>query len=152
MEKPNLSDAALYYLAEARKWAKFIAILGFIGIGFMVLAGFFMGFAMTAVKAFSPQPFPFPTGFFTFFYFIVAIIYFFPVYYLYKFSEDLKRALDMGMEEQLTSAFRWLKSHYKFIGIIMIVSIAFGILMFFGVIMAGIFGFMGGSGMNGNMF
>ena len=37
MEKPVLNDAALYYLAEASKWARFIAILSFILLGLLIL-------------------------------------------------------------------------------------------------------------------
>jgi len=152
MEKPTLSDSAMFYLSEARKWAKFISIIGFIGIGMMILAGLLMGFMMDAITSMSPQPVPFPSGVFTFFYIVMAVIYFFPVYYLYKFSEDMKRALELGQEEQLTSAFRWLKSHYKFIGILMIILIAFSILAFFAAILAGIFGFFAASGLNNTMF
>lgn len=152
MEKPNLSDSAMFYLAEARRWAKFISIIGFIGIGMMVLAGLFMGFMMDAITAMSPQPMPFPSGVFTTFYIILALVYFFPVYYLYKFSEEMKNALDLGREENLTGAFRWLKSHYKFIGILIIILLAFSILAFFAAILAGIFGFFAASGLNNTMF
>jgi hypothetical protein len=146
MEKPTLSDSAMFYLGEARRWAKFISIIGFIGVGMLALSGFFVGFIMDAASSFSHQPMPFPTGMFTTFYIIMAIIYFFPVYYLFKFSEDLKAALEMGQEEQLTSAFRWLKSHYKYMGILFIIFVALGVLGFFASILAGIFGFFATSG------
>lgn len=153
MEKPTLSDAAIFYLAEARKWAKFISIMGFIAIGMMVVAGFFMGLMMDTLTSMSTQsPLPFPPAFFMLMYIIMGAIYFFPVYYLYRFSEDLKKALVIGAEERLTSAFRWLKSHYKFIGILTIVMVAFGILAFFAAILAGIFGLMGGNGMDSTVF
>jgi hypothetical protein len=140
MEQPTLSDSAKYYLAEIRKWAKFISIIGFVTCGLLLLAGLMMGFIMNMAMSMTYQPMPIPAGFFTFFYILMAVVYFFPVYYLYKFSEDMKQALEIGREEQLTSSFRWLKNHYKFVGILLIISIALGILGFFASILAGIFG------------
>ena len=148
MEKPTLSDAALYYLAEARKWARFISIVMFVMIGLMILIGFMMGAIMDTLTSFSDQPkMPFSGGFFMVFYIIMAAIYFFPVFYLYKFSENLGRALNTGSEADLASAFDFLKRHYKFIGILTIVGIAFMVLAFFAAILGSFFGLMGGSGM-----
>ena len=47
---------------ETAKWAKFLAILGFIGMGIMVIAGFFMGAIMSSLGSLSsysntPNPF-----------------------------------------------------------------------------------------------
>jgi hypothetical protein len=106
-----------------------------------------MGFVMSMASEIAHQSLPFPPSFLTFFYIVIAIVYFFPIYYLFKFSEDLKFALEMGHEEQLTSAFRWLKSHYKFIGILLIIFTGLGILTFFASIMAGIFGFFATTGL-----
>ena len=148
MEKPTLSDHAVFYLAEARKWARFISIVMFVMIGLMILIGFMMGAIMDTLTSFSDQPaMPFSGGFFMVFYIIMAAVYFFPVYYLYKFSENLGRALNTGSEAELTSAFEFLKKHYKFIGILTIVMIAFMILAFFAAFLASAFGLMAGSGM-----
>ncbi len=151
MEKPVLSDIAMFYLADARKWAKFLAILGFIYCGMMLIGSIFVGFIMTMVTAMSPKPLPFPLGAFSIIYVFIAVVYFFPVYYLYKFSEDLKKALELGMEDYLTSAFRWLKSHYKYMGIMIIVGFALGIIFFFVAIFAGLFTAMSSGAFNGNM-
>lgn len=141
MEKPNLSDTAVFYLSEARKWAKFIAIISFIGIGLMVIMGLVMGLVLgTLTSAFSQSPLPFSGSIFMFVYLAMAAIYFFPVYYLFRFSVDMGNALASGSEEIMTSAFGYLKSHYKFIGILMIVSMAFMFIATIGAVVAGIFG------------
>ncbi len=72
----------------------------------------------------------FPFGLFGFLYIILAVIYFFPVYYLYKFSKDIGSALLYNNEEHLTSSFRFLKKHFKFIGIMIICMIAFYFVIF----------------------
>lgn len=141
MEKPNLSDSAIYYLSEARKWAKFIAIISFIGMGIMVITGLVMGLVMDSLtSAASQTPMPFSGSVFMIMYLALAAIYFFPVYYLFRFSEAMGNALASGSEEVMTSAFGYLKSHYKFIGILLIVSMAVGILAIIGAVLAGIFG------------
>jgi len=141
MEKPNLGDSAVFYLSEARKWAKFIAIISFIGIGILVISGIVMGLVMdTLTSAAGQAPLPFSGSIFMILYLIVAVIYFFPVYYLFRFSEAMGNALASGSEDVLTSAFQYLKSHYKYIGILIIVSMAFMVLIIIGAVLAGIFG------------
>lgn len=146
MEKPNLSDSAIFFLAEARKWAKFIAVFSFIMIGLMVIIGLVMGLVLDSLTSDAGRtPLPFPGSVFMILYIAMAIVYFFPVYYLYRFSVDMGNALASGSEEVMTSAFGYLKSHYKFIGILLIVSLAIGILAMFGGILAGVFGLFNAS-------
>ena len=141
MERPILNDTALFYLSEARKWGKFLAIMGFILIGVMVIAGLFMGMAMSFISGFTQSPMgALPSGFFVVTYLFMAVIYFFPVNFLYRFSINLGRSLDTGNEDELSSAFQNLKSAFKFVGILIIVSFAFGILIIIASIFAAIFG------------
>jgi hypothetical protein len=141
MEKPNLSDSAIFYLAEIRKWAKFIAIISFIGMGMLVISGLVMGLVFDSLTSAAGQSaMPFSGSVFMVIYLAMAVIYFFPVYFLFRFSVDMGNALASGSEEVMTSAFGYLKSHYRYIGILIIVSMAFGILAMIGAALAGIFG------------
>jgi hypothetical protein len=141
MEKPNLSDSAVFYLSEARKWAKFIAIICFIGMGIMVISGLVMGLVFDSLTSAAGQSaLPFSGSVFMIMYLAMAAIYFFPVYYLFRFSEAMGNALASGSEEIMTTAFGYLKSHYKFIGILLIVSMALAVLGIIGAVLAGIFG------------
>jgi len=63
-------------------------------------------------------------------YVIMSAIYFFPILYLYKFSNDLKGALNGNNGSQLELALGNLKSHYKFIGILTIVMLGIYLLAF----------------------
>jgi hypothetical protein len=54
----------------------------------------------------------------------LAIIYFFPVYYLLQFSNKMKKALVDKNEDTLAKAFEMLKSHYKFIGVFTIITLS----------------------------
>ncbi len=123
-----LSPSSKIFLRETAKWSNFISIIGFIGIGLMVLASFFIGSIFSMIPNYN-QAMPFPTFFLSGIYLILALIYFFPVYYLYQFSSKLKRAFAHEDNTTLESSFEYLKSHYKFLGIFTIVMISFYILM-----------------------
>ena len=84
---------------------------------------------------------PFPGFLLGVIYIVLGLLYFFPVYYLFKFSTSLKAALLSKNNQLLDSAFENLKSHYKYIGIMMVIVI--GIYIVFGVgalLIGGLFG------------
>jgi len=125
----NLSEEIKGYLRETSTWTLFLSILGFVGIGFMVLAGIFMSvlFASTGVQ--DPyESLGFSMSWMGGFYIILAVVYFFPVLYLFKFSRKMKSAITSKNNNDLTTAFQNLKSHYKFVGILTIALIALYIL------------------------
>ncbi len=139
-----LTESAIFYLGITRKWANFLAIVMFVMIGLMALAGIFMGFALSAANSMAANsPMPLPAGFFTFFYLLMAAVYFFPALYLYRFAQHLGIALTTGSSEELSQSFLFLKRHYHFIGILLIIGLIFMGLAFLFAIVAGISGFMG---------
>lgn len=113
-------------LNETRKWTMFIAIIGFVGIGFLVVLAFSVG----TIMEMSQQDMPFPSYTFTVIYLLLAVLYFFPVLYLYRFSVNIKKAIDDSSSAGLLEAFANLKAHYKFIGILLIVMLTFYVLAF----------------------
>ncbi len=132
----ELEAQAVVYLNETRKWSIFLAILGFISIGLMILIGLFYGFMISAL------PMPAGVGVITGVVMIVmSALYFFPTLYLYKFSVLSKKAILENNKEHLTVAFRYLKSCFKFIGIVSIVVLSLYVLIF---LVAIISGFMAG--------
>ena len=131
----KLNNFSIGFLKETAKWTNFLSIVGFVMLGFLVLGAIFGG-AMFATLYSSPEFAEFNDGaaiggtFITILYLIIAVIYFFPIYYLYKFSGNMKRALVSKDEDTLTKALEYLKSHYKFVGILMIIGLSFYLLMF----------------------
>ena len=136
-EQNKLSKYAIYQLGEIGKWTKFLAIIGFIFIGLMVVLGFYMGSFMSKIN----PAVPYPSYMFTFIYLVLGLIYFFPILYLFKFSMHLKRSLSAKDPSQLDSAFSNLNAHYKYVGILAIIVLA--IYGLFGVIMI-LFGMFNG--------
>ncbi|MBM3455664.1 MAG: hypothetical protein FJX30_06665 [Alphaproteobacteria bacterium] len=112
------------FLLETAQWAKFISIVGFVGVGFMVLGGLMLAgvgggyFAIMVII-----------------YLLMALIYFFPILYLYKAAVGLKNGINSNNQELFKDGVQNLKSHYKFIGILTtvvlslyVLSIIFGLL------------------------
>lgn len=131
LEELKLTSAAKHFLKEIAGWAKFLAILGFIFIGLMVILAFFAGTIFNNLPQAQEQAMPFDVGYFmTGMYLILAVIYVFPVLYLFKFSTKMKLALRSKDNEVLAMAFENLKSHYKFIGVFTIITLSLYILVF----------------------
>ena len=137
-EKLALNELAVEALRESAKWCLFLAIVGFIGIGFIVLAGAFMMFAMSAIPedpAFGSAMSSLGTikTYMGLMYIVIAALYFFPIYYLYKYATGTKRALESSNSEVLSDALVNLKSHHKFLGIMTIVMLSLYILAIIGI-------------------
>ena len=131
---PQITMESLGYLNTAAKWAKFLAILGFIGIGFMVVGGLFTSVFLTFLRSVpSMSSFPVPMGFLGFFYIILAAVYVMPVIYLNNFSNNISKAVAFRETAILTEALLNLKRHLKYIGIMTIVIIATYIVGIVGV-------------------
>ena len=144
MEEGLLDDAMQYeglqitaesrmYLAETAQWAKFLAIVGFVFMGLMVLIGLFFGSIMGGMMASlgeeaSAGPMGAMGGFMGIMYVFIALIYFFPCYYLLKFANQTKAALANNDAYTLTDALKNQKSVYKFMGIFMIIILGFYVL------------------------
>jgi len=126
------------FLLETSKWAKFLSILGFIGLGFMVIAALVMLAMGSSIGRYSS--FGSGVGIIALVYFILAGVYFFPVYYLFQASTGIRDGIDDTDQDSLTSGFEHLKSHYKFMGIAAIVIITLYLLIFiFGLLAVSMF-------------
>lgn len=132
----QFNGPSLDFLKETAKWTRFLSIVGFVFIGFMVLASFTIGSIFSAMP--TGDIMPFPPIIFTVMYLLIAALYFFPILYLYRFSTSMLKAVDFQNQTDLEQAFSNLKSHYKFMGILTIIILGFYALMF-------LFGILGGA-------
>lgn len=130
VEELTLTNAAKHFLKEIAGWSKFLAVLGFVFIGIMLVFSFLSGTIFSALPQTQIQAMPFDFGYLmTIVYFSFALIYFFPVLYLFKFSTKMKVALQNKDNDVLAKAFDNLKSHYKFIGVFTIITISLYVLV-----------------------
>ena len=134
--QPNLelNEQAVDALRTSAKWSMFLSIMGFIGIGFMILGAIAMTSVMSMIPSSSMSPFGNLKGIISGVYIVMAIIYFFPVYYLFKYASDMKNALLSSSSDMVGVALGYLKSHHKYLGISIIVIISLYIIFMIGMI------------------
>ena len=114
------------YLKITAQWANILSILGFIGIGILTLVALFLLVLSPFLgksTSFS-SVFGFPFILIGILYLLMAILYFFPTYYLYSFANTIKSALNTDNQDELDESLLNLKKTFKFIGITTIVIIS----------------------------
>ncbi|WP_159947199.1 DUF5362 family protein [Polaribacter septentrionalilitoris] len=128
LEQLTLTSASKQFLKETAKWAFFLSIIGFLLIFLMLILAVFANtiFSMVAMQPGIPENIGMIM---TITYLVLAVIYFFPVYYLMQFANKMKKAIATKNDETLTGSFEMLKSHYKFLGVFTIITISLYILL-----------------------
>jgi hypothetical protein len=124
----GLDDTTLTCLGEIRRWSYFLSVVGFVGIGLVILFGLFLGSFM---GNYLPESVIAPAaGLLSMAYLIVGVIYIFPVLYLYRFSVNLKISLSESNQANLSIAFLNLRSLFRFMGVATIVVISLYLVVF----------------------
>lgn len=121
------------YLNEAAKWGKFLAIVGYCVLGLMILGGIFMMVGMSQLNNISG--FGSSAILLGLVYLVIAVIYFFPVTYLYNFSVKILQGINSEDVYSVTTGIQNLKSMFKFMGIFTIVILSiYGLAFVIGII------------------
>jgi len=112
-------------LRATKPWTRLLSILGFIGTGLTVL----LGLGIILGKDFLPvSPKAPPLIFLGVFYILTSVLYLIPSIWLSKYSSAIASFLKAGDSVQLGNAMAYQKSFWKFVGILVLVSIVFAIL------------------------
>jgi hypothetical protein len=149
-KKVEIGQEALGYLDTTRKWTMFFAILGFIGLGLMILIGLVAGSiirrftsGMSGMEGMEGMSSAGAVGgmatvMMVIILLIIAVIYFFPLLYLLKFSQHAKNAVATGDSNEMTLALKYQKSYWKYLGILVIILLVVYLIIFliFGASMA----------------
>lgn len=118
------------HLSETARWGKFLSILGFIVCVLIVLVGLFFGTLFSSLVNRSEVSYEgnISTGSLgamaAVVYIIIAVVYFFPCLFLYRFSTKMKTALNGNEQTDLTLAFQNLKSLFRYVGVITVILLA----------------------------
>lgn len=119
------------YLYDMAKWASFLAIVGFVITGFMVLASFTIGAAMSTnpelAKLLASSTLS-PVGF-TIFCLIYALAIFYPSLLLFKYAVKAKQGILYGEQDSLNDALNNMKSLFKYWGILTFIGIILYIVL-----------------------
>lgn len=134
-----LTDRAQEYLLTACKWSKFLAIVGFVIMGLvilvMVIALVFAGGAGGDLSTALSSEFGVGGIFILLVYIGIFALYFFPLKYLYSFATKTRQGIETSSTVVLTEGLQNLKSFFKFFGIFT----AIGIGLYLVAIIIGIF-------------
>lgn len=118
----DYTETMAIYLKQTRPWVRFISVLGFIGVGFMVIAsivmiisggsnlGFAYGLLMGVV------------------YLAMAVLYLFPVLHLSRYASSISRFLESARTVDMEAALKDQKAFWKLSGILVIVGFGLGLL------------------------
>jgi hypothetical protein len=132
----QLNFNALTFLKSAAKWASFLAIIGFITAMALLVAAVFMGVVISDELA-NEGGISHQNGIISAVLGLTALLYFFPVYYLFRFAFNTKSAIKYNNNEMIANAFGYLKSHFKFIGIMTILMLLIYIVAGVGLVVFG---------------
>jgi hypothetical protein len=149
-KKVEIGQEALGYLETTRKWTMFFAILGFVFMGLILIGGVVAGSfirgltsGMSGMEGAEGMGSMRAAGGFAsimmiIVMLIVAVIYFFPLFYLLKFSTHAKKAVAACDANEMTLAFKYIKSYWKYLGILVIIFLVVYLIIFliFGASMA----------------
>lgn len=135
----HLDQQSVNYLNETARWSRLLSIIGFIYCGLMAIVGLFFGSMMARMMPGMGGPETTLSGvanvFFSFFIILMALIFFFPAYYLFSFSSKMRRALRNNEQAELTDSLKNLKSFFKFYGIIVIIVLSlYALMLIFAII------------------
>lgn len=124
------------YLKDAARWAKFLAIVGFIFCACFMTFALFVGTLSDMFTTLGSQSFSlvFKT-LITFGYAGLALLNFFPCLYLYKFASKMQVALRDNDQGQLNRSFKNMRSFYRFVGVLMIICLCLFALALLGIML-----------------
>jgi hypothetical protein len=120
VKRIEIEKETLGHLNSARKWAMFIAIIGFIFLGLVTVLGVLAGTFLSAFNVGkADQTIPEVLVFSTVLLFV--IICFFPGLFLLQFSKQINKAVKTLEKKELGKAFRNLKFFFVYQGVLIII-------------------------------
>jgi hypothetical protein len=122
IDKLKVSQSVKEHLLTSAKWARFLAIVGFIFTGLTAIGSLFM--VVTAIS----------TGFgpligMSFLYIGLTVAMIFPALYMIRFAGSITKGLNSNKQSEFEYGVQNLKSFYKFSGIFTIVFLSLYIIL-----------------------
>lgn len=129
----TIDNTSRSHLNEAARWARFLAIVGFVFVGIIAVVAIFGGTYLSKIFSSSGSgnnPFgdAYSSGYtvgIILYYLIIALLIFFAYLFLYRFSVSIKTALSANDQDMLNKGFQNLKILYRYWGILTIIGLCF---------------------------
>ena len=126
--KIEIEQETLKHLNTTRKWAMFLAIIGFIILGLIVIIGLIAGTFLTAFNS-GGKDLGIPESLMFVPILLLAVIYFFPVLFLFRFSKHTSHAVHTLDKLEFHKAIKNLKSCFVYIGVLIIIILSLYIVV-----------------------
>jgi uncharacterized membrane protein len=124
-------------LIETAKWAKFIAISGFIFSGLIFVASaVYVSFINKAFSAYRSSAVTSSAMIGVLFYVVAAIMWIIISVIQFRFASKMQHAIEQGNQELLNQSFENLKLYYRVRGIITIITLLLSVLGILGLMAA----------------
>jgi MFS family permease len=114
-------------LNTTRKWTMLLAFLGFIFLGLLIILGIIAGTFLSAFNTEDPG-FAIPESLIFISILLLAILYFFSVLFLFRFSKHTASAVHSFKKEELHKALKYLKLYFMSFGALIILALTFYIV------------------------
>src|SRR4030095_5238472 len=128
----GIDQSSRAHLSEAAKWAKFLAIVGFVMCGLIGVLAIFAGSFLALMSNSFNDGYSSSTrlsggmgAFVAIFYIGIAILFFLPYLFLFRFATRMKTALNTNDQLTLNTSFQNLKIMFRYVGILTIVMLSF---------------------------
>jgi hypothetical protein len=118
--KIEIEQETLKHLNTTRKWAMFLAIMGFIFLGLIIIIGLLAGTFLTAFSS-GEKGLGIPESFMFIPILLIALVYFFPVLFLFRFSKHTSHAIQHLDKLELHKALKNLKYFFAYLGVLIII-------------------------------
>jgi len=124
IRKIEIEQETLKYLNTTRKWTMFLAIISFIFLGFFIVIGAMAGTFLSAFNSGKTGP-GIPESIMIAIFFVLAVIYFIPILFLFRFSKHTAKAVLNLDKQELRKALKNLKYYFAYLGVLIIIVLAF---------------------------
>ena len=127
-KKIEIEQETIKHLNTTRKWAMFLAIIGFIILGLIIIIGLIAGTFLTAFNS-GGKDLGIPESLMFVPILLLAVIYFFPVLFLFRFSKHTSHAVQTLDKLEFHKAIKNLKSFFVYIGVLIIIILSLYIVV-----------------------
>lgn len=118
--KIEIGSEILNNLNSTRKWTTFLSVLGFIFLGLLIVAGLTTSLFLTTFKT-QEANLGIPESAMIIIFVVVGAIYFFPVFFLFRFSRKTRDAILHLDSKKLLKGLNNLRLYFMYIGVMVIV-------------------------------
>ena len=123
------------HLSETARWARFLAIIGLVFLMLFIVGGLVYSIYLSTVLESVNSDYGFRASYSrsmaagsVIMILIAAVISFFPLLYMLRFANGMRKALNANDQEALNSSFQNLKIYFRYIGIITIIGLVLWVL------------------------